>query len=128
MGVGVLLRRVLGGVRRATEEFAHRGDEGTSSGREMDASEGAREARDGTGEGGARGTVERVYWNNFYLNTTLNNRTRFEQFVSFNGDYFMASRENTPPPFGARANRLVASRTSSGPRNATASDANNPRA
>ena len=55
MGVGVLLRRVLGGVRRATEEFAHRGDEGTSSGSEMDASEGAREARDGTGEGGARG-------------------------------------------------------------------------
>lgn len=51
----MLLRRVLGGVRRATEEFAHRGDEGTSSRREMDASEGAREARDGTGEGGARG-------------------------------------------------------------------------
>lgn len=58
MGVGVLLRRVLGGVRRATEEFAHRGDEGTSSGSEMDASEGAREADgdDSDGDGRDRGT------------------------------------------------------------------------
>ena len=48
----MLLRRVLGGVRRATEEFAHRGDEGTSSRREMDASEGAREARVGGRERG----------------------------------------------------------------------------
>ena len=44
------------------------------------------------------GTVERVYWNHFNLNISLNNRTRFEQFVSFNGDYFIASRENTPLP------------------------------